>query len=89
MPKNWQEPPTMHLDMDATYQATLVTSEGDVVADLFAADAPVTVNNFVFLARQGYYDGVPFTGSSRISWCRRAILPAMAREDQATASTMR
>lgn len=60
MPKSWAEAPPMTIRTDAKYRATLHTSEGDIVADLFPADAPITVNNFVFLARQGYYDGVPF-----------------------------
>ena len=55
------EPPPMVIDPDNTYTATLVLAKGgEIVIDLFAADAPVTVNNFVFLARAGYYDGVTF-----------------------------
>jgi len=50
----------MRLQPNMRYEATLRTSEGDITAELFADDAPRTVNNFVFLAREGFYDGVPF-----------------------------
>jgi cyclophilin family peptidyl-prolyl cis-trans isomerase len=50
----------MVIDPDASYQATIETSCGTVVLDLFAADSPATVNNFVFLAQEGFYDGVIF-----------------------------
>jgi cyclophilin family peptidyl-prolyl cis-trans isomerase len=42
------------------YQARIVTDKGTMVVDLHADLAPVTVNNFVFLARQGFYDGIIF-----------------------------
>jgi cyclophilin family peptidyl-prolyl cis-trans isomerase len=48
------------LDPLKSYTATLKTEKGDIVVQLFAEQAPVTVNNFVFLARQGWYDGVTF-----------------------------
>ncbi len=50
----------MAIDSAKTYTATMHTDKGDVVIDLFAADAPQTVNNFVFLAREGFYDGIGF-----------------------------
>jgi cyclophilin family peptidyl-prolyl cis-trans isomerase len=53
-------PPEMAIDTSAAYRATVATNYGDIVLDLFASEAPVTVNNFVFLARQDYYDGVIF-----------------------------
>ena len=56
----WNKPPEMVIDPKKSYQATIETSKGTMVLDLHAAEAPVTVNNFVFLARQGYYDGVTF-----------------------------
>ena len=56
----WNAPPPMAIDPAKTYIATLHTEKGDIVIELLAADAPITVNNFVFLARQGYYDGVTF-----------------------------
>jgi cyclophilin family peptidyl-prolyl cis-trans isomerase len=52
--------PAMSLDTAKKYQATIVTDKGNIVIDLFADKAPLTVNNFVFLARQGFYDGVTF-----------------------------
>jgi cyclophilin family peptidyl-prolyl cis-trans isomerase len=59
-PKQFSAPPAMQIDKNKTYTATIDTSLGTMKADLYAADAPITVNNFVFLARQGYYDGVTF-----------------------------
>jgi cyclophilin family peptidyl-prolyl cis-trans isomerase len=58
--KQWSKPPAMQLAEGVTYQATLQTNKGDITVDLLRDDAPKTVNNFVFLARQGFYDGVPF-----------------------------
>lgn len=58
--KHWSEPPIMTIDPAKQYSATVSTEKGDIVLDLFADKAPITVNNFVFLARQGYYDGVTF-----------------------------
>jgi cyclophilin family peptidyl-prolyl cis-trans isomerase len=58
--KQWSKPPAMALTPGATYRATLTTNRGDIVVDLLTDDAPKTVNNFVFLAREGFYDGVPF-----------------------------
>lgn len=56
----WPAPPEMTIDPDKSYAATIKTNYGDMVVQLFAKDAPITVNNFVFLARQGFYDGVKF-----------------------------
>ena len=56
----WSSPPEMAIDPTINYRATLQTEKGDIVVQLFAAEAPLTVNNFIFLARQGYYDGVTF-----------------------------
>lgn len=50
----------MSIDTNKTYTATFDTSRGTIVCDLFAKDAPATVNNFVFLAREGFYDGTIF-----------------------------
>jgi peptidyl-prolyl cis-trans isomerase B (cyclophilin B) len=50
----------MTIDPAKKYSATLETSSGTIVVDLFAKDAPKTVNNFVFLARDGFYDGTVF-----------------------------
>ncbi len=60
MAMRWNKRPEMALDPTRTYHATLKLAHGDVRIQLFAADAPETVNSFVFLSRQGYYDGVTF-----------------------------
>lgn len=59
-PKQWSSPPEMQIDVKKQYTATLSTDVGDMVFTLFADKAPRTVNNFVFLARQGFYDGTIF-----------------------------
>jgi len=58
--KQYSEPPGMTIDKNKKYTATIHTTKGDIVVDLFASEAPITVNNFVFLARDGFYDGVRF-----------------------------
>ena len=60
MAKTYSAPPPLVIDPAGHYRARLVTPLGDIVADLYADRAPQTVNNFVFLAREGYYDGVTF-----------------------------
>lgn len=60
MPKQYSAPPEMQIDPNKSYIATIKTSKGTMVAELYAKDAPLTVNNFVFLAREGYYNGVIF-----------------------------
>src|SRR5262249_24872410 len=57
--KRWSSPPPMSVDPNKRYTATLKTAQGDVVMDLLPKEAPIAVNNFVFLARQGFYDNVP------------------------------
>jgi cyclophilin family peptidyl-prolyl cis-trans isomerase len=59
-PKQWSNPPQMEIDPKKNYTATIHTDKGDIVVELFAGKAPRTVNNFVFLARQGFYDGTIF-----------------------------
>jgi len=59
-PGQWSSPPDMLLDPGGHYSATISTSLGDIEVDLLANDAPLTVNNFVFLAQQCFYDHVPF-----------------------------
>jgi peptidyl-prolyl cis-trans isomerase B (cyclophilin B) len=54
------EKPSMTIDESKTYRVTVETSKGPVVMDLMPSLAPKTVNNFVYLARQGYYDGLTF-----------------------------
>jgi cyclophilin family peptidyl-prolyl cis-trans isomerase len=56
----WSSPPPMTIDQNKQYIATIKTNYGEIVLELFPKDAPVTVNNFVFLARQGFYNGVKF-----------------------------
>jgi peptidylprolyl isomerase len=53
-------PPPMTVDQNKEYTATVKTNYGDIVIQLLPKDAPVTVNNFVSLARQGYFNGVKF-----------------------------
>ena len=60
MPKQYASPPAMQIDPKKTYRAVMNTSKGAITIDLFADRAPITVNNFVFLARDGFYDGVIF-----------------------------
>ena len=60
MPKQYSSPPAMSIDVNKTYVATFDTSKGQIIVDLFPKDAPNTVNNFVFLAREGFYDGLKF-----------------------------
>jgi cyclophilin family peptidyl-prolyl cis-trans isomerase len=56
----YKSAPAMTIDQNKTYRATIQTAKGNIVADLFPKDAPQTVNNFVFLARQGFYDNLTF-----------------------------
>ena len=56
----WATPPTMTIDQNKTYQAAISTSLGDITVQLLAKEAPLAVNNFVFLSQQGYYNGVIF-----------------------------
>ncbi len=57
-PQQYDAPPPMTIDPDAEYTATITTPRGDIVVELRPDIAPVTVNNFVFLAREGFYDGL-------------------------------
>jgi peptidyl-prolyl cis-trans isomerase B (cyclophilin B) len=58
--KKWHAPPEMQIDPGKTYSVTIETGRGEIVLDLYPQYAPKTVNNFVFLIREGYYDGVTF-----------------------------
>lgn len=60
MSKQYAAAPQMTIDPNKKYSATFETSKGTIVCDLFAKDAPKTVNNFVFLARDHFYDGTVF-----------------------------
>jgi len=59
-PKTYSAPPAMQIDTSKSYTAIIETEKGNLVLELFAADVPVTVNNFVFLAREGFYDNTTF-----------------------------
>ena len=56
----WNSPPEMVIDPEKRYFATLRTNKGVVEVELFPKETPIAVNNFIFLARQGFYDGTPF-----------------------------
>jgi cyclophilin family peptidyl-prolyl cis-trans isomerase len=56
----YKSAPEMQIDPNKNYRATIETSKGNIVVDLFPKDAPQHVNNFVFLARQGFYDNLTF-----------------------------
>ncbi len=60
MSKQWKNSPEMVIDPRKKYTATLSTDQGDIVMELFVDKTPRTVNNFVFLARQNFYDGTIF-----------------------------
>jgi len=58
--KQYSAPPAMVIDPKKQYKATFKTEKGDFVLELYADKAPTTVNNFVFLARDGFYDSTTF-----------------------------
>jgi peptidyl-prolyl cis-trans isomerase B (cyclophilin B) len=58
--KTYSAPPPITIDTSKQYVVTMKTERGNLVLELFAADAPKTVNNFVFLAREGFYDNTIF-----------------------------
>jgi peptidyl-prolyl cis-trans isomerase B (cyclophilin B) len=60
MPKQYSAPPPQTIDPNKKYTAVFNTPRGEIVCELFAKDVPQTVNNFVFLARDKYYDGTVF-----------------------------
>ena len=60
MSKRYSAPPAMVIDPQKRYTATFKTEKGDFVVELYADKVPRTVNNFVFLARDKFYDGVTF-----------------------------
>jgi peptidyl-prolyl cis-trans isomerase B (cyclophilin B) len=60
MAKEYSNPPAMSIDPNKAYTATFNTSKGSIVCELFTKDAPKTVNNFVFLAKDHFYDGTVF-----------------------------
>ena len=60
MPNRYSAPPAMSIDTAKKYTAVFDTSRGKITVDLFPKDAPKTVNNFVFLSREGFYNGLKF-----------------------------
>ena len=60
MTQSWDTPPEMQIDSSKSYSCALETSKGTIALDLYPEHAPKTVNNFVFLARAGFYDGISF-----------------------------
>ncbi|KPL80516.1 peptidylprolyl isomerase [Ornatilinea apprima] len=58
--KQWKTPPAMQIDPAKTYRVTMKTNKGTIELDLYPEHAPKTVNNFVFLVKEGFYDGVTF-----------------------------
>ena len=75
--KQYKEPPKMVIDLNKTYTAVFVTSKGKITCDLFAKDAPKTVNNLVFLARDKFYDNTT---------CHRVIKDFMVQGGDPTAT---
>ena len=60
MAKQWESPPAVTIDTGKTYQVKLETNRGDITLELYAEHAPKTVNNFLFLIKEEFYDGVSF-----------------------------
>ena len=60
MTTSYPSPPEMNLDQSKTYSAAIHTNQGVMNLELFASEAPLAVNNFVFLAREGFYNGGGF-----------------------------
>ena len=58
--KQYSSPPPLSIELANSYQAKFMTDLGEFTVQLFAAETPKTVNNFIFLAREGFYDGVIF-----------------------------
>jgi peptidyl-prolyl cis-trans isomerase B (cyclophilin B) len=58
--KQWSNSPAMQIDVAKTYLITMETSKGTIELELYPEHAPITVNNFVFLTKESYYDGVTF-----------------------------
>ena len=58
--KQWDQPPEMQIDPSKNYKVVIETCKGNIELELYPQQAPKTVNNFVFLAQEGFYDGVTF-----------------------------
>jgi cyclophilin family peptidyl-prolyl cis-trans isomerase len=77
--QQWSKPPKMEIDPKKSYSAILNTDKGEITLKLFADKSPITVNNFVFLSRQGFYDGTIF---------HRVITDFMAQAGDPTSTGM-
>ena len=60
MAKQWENPPALTIDEDRVYLVKLETTKGEVQLELYPEHAPKTVNNFVFLVKEAFYDGISF-----------------------------
>lgn len=60
MAKQWENPPALTIDEDRVYQIKLETTRGEIQLELYPEHAPKTVNNFVFLVNEAFYDGITF-----------------------------
>ncbi len=60
MAKQWENPPVLTIDEDRVYLVKLETTKGEVQLELYPEHAPKTVNNFVFLVKEAFYDGISF-----------------------------
>jgi len=60
MSKQWDSPPALTIDADKVYVVKLETSQGEISLELYPEHAPKTVNNYIFLVNEGFYDGVSF-----------------------------
>jgi cyclophilin family peptidyl-prolyl cis-trans isomerase len=63
--KEFNTCPSMTIDSSKSYSATISTTKGDIVVDLFADKAPYAVNSFVFLASEGWYNGLPIISTDQ------------------------
>ena len=58
--QQWKNPPDLTIDISKNYLVTMETNRGTIEVELYPEHAPMTVNNFVFLTNEGFYDGVKF-----------------------------
>ena len=58
--QQWDSPPEMQIDESKNYSVSIETNRGTIELELYPQHAPQAVNNFVFLAEQGFYDGITF-----------------------------
>jgi len=86
--KQWSKAPEMSIDTEKTYFATFRTDKGDIRVELLDDSAPVTVNNFVFLAREGFYDNTTFHRVLK-DFMAQGTPPAPAPVARDTSSAMR